>query len=227
MAGPNSAKRPQGNRTRPKSVAVAVPLKYEKKKSQKAVTPEKNQNNITTTKFEDTSSPETCSEPFYTPNTASTSTTNGGPSLPRGDRTLKSTHFELSLPSQQNPGQHQDSGGVASSWAGNAQSTCIIEHDQGKTHMLFTVWSYTRTLAHSHVLTSCLDFEGTHDSTQIAESKKPLPHSNDSEQHQVSVSTTSAKNFENPKITAPTKGKREPTLRRKASYTLRLPCSRI
>lgn len=218
MAGPNSAKRPQGNRTRPKSVAVVVPFKYEKKKPQKAATPEKNQNNITTTKLENTSSPATSSEPFYTPNTASTRTTNGGPSPPGGDRTLKSEHFEISLPSQQNPGQQQDSGGVALSWAGNAQSTCTIEHDQGKTHMLFTVWSYIRTLAHSHVITSCIDFEDTQDSTQIAESKRHLPHSDDSEQHQVSASTTSAKHFQNPNITAPTKGKREPTFRRKTSY---------
>ena len=146
MAGPNSAKRPQGNRTRPKSVAVAIPHKYEKKKSQKAVTPEKNQNNVTTSKLEDTSSPATTSEPFYTPGTASTRTTNGGSSPPGDDRTLKSEHFEISLPSQQNPGEQQDSAGVGSSWAGNAQSTCIIEPDQGKTSMLFTVCSISGLL---------------------------------------------------------------------------------
>lgn len=142
MAGPNSAKRPQGNRTRPRSVAVAIPLKFEKKKSRKAVTPEKNQDNVITTKLEDTSSPATTSEPFYTPGTVSTRTTNGGPSPPGDDITLKSEHFEISLPSQKNPVQQQDSAGVGSSWACNAQSTCIIEPDQGKIFMLFTVWSF-------------------------------------------------------------------------------------
>ena len=132
MAGPNSAKRPQGNRIRPKSVAVAIPLKYEKKQSQKAVAPEKNQNNVTTTKLEDTTSPATTSGPFYTPGAASKRTNNGGFSPPGENRILKSEHYEISLPSQQESGQQEDSAGVGSSWAGNAQSTCIIEPDQGK-----------------------------------------------------------------------------------------------
>lgn len=135
MAGPNSAKRAQGNRTRRKSVAVAIPLKYEKKKSQKAITPEKNQNNVTMTKVEDASSLVTTSEPFYAPGTASTRTTNSGSSPPTNDRTLKSQHFEIYLLSEENPDQQQESAGVASSWAGNAQSTCILEHDQGKTYI--------------------------------------------------------------------------------------------
>ena len=136
MAGPNAVKRPQSNRTRPKSVAIAVPLKYEKK-SQKAVTPDKNQNNVTTTKVEDISSPATTSETFYTPATASTRTTDCGSSPSQVAHTLTSEHFEISLPSQENPEHQQGSSdpGITSSWAGNAQSTCIIEPDQGKTYI--------------------------------------------------------------------------------------------
>lgn len=138
MAGPNATKRPQGNRTRPMSVAVAVPLNYGKKRSQKAATPGKNQSNITTTKVVDASSPATTSEPFYPPAIASTRTTNGDSSPPGDGHTLKSEHLEVSLSSQENSNQQH---GVLSSWASNAQSTCIIEYDQGNTHMLFTFCS--------------------------------------------------------------------------------------